>query len=221
MKKQSVISMIMLLVALSPLGYLLVIYYSIPATFVSRFEFDTTFEEVQSRDSLLIASGILSLVSVLIYFLMRNLKKIDPKVQESTPTSSFNRIGLIITLFLVITNYLLIFTAKDGWLINTSTALIYFGLFVILIGNYMNNIRPNYVAGIRLPWTLKDPNNWRKTHQLAGKMWVAGGVLLIGGGFILPKSFLSPFTIALLIIITVIPGIYSYKMHRNNIKSAV
>jgi uncharacterized membrane protein len=215
MKNKGVTNVIMLVIALSPLGYLLFIFDSIPKTFVTRFEFKTL--DVQSRNTLLIASVALSLGSVLIYFLMRNLKNFDPKVNESTPKSSFNKMGFIITLFLVATNYLIILTAKNSWSVSASAALIYFGFLVMLIGNYMNNIRPNYIAGIRLPWTLKDPDNWRKTHQLAGKMWFGGGVLLVAACFILPKSILIPFAVTLLILITVIPGIYSYKLHRNKI----
>jgi uncharacterized membrane protein len=217
MKKQGVINLVVLLIALSPLGYLMFVFDSIPETFVTRFEFNNAFEEVQSRNELLITTLVLSLVSGLMYLLMRNLKVFDPKVSESTPKSSFNKLGLTITLFFVVTNYLIILAAKNNWVINTSTALLYFGFLVMLIGNFMNNIKPNYVAGIRLPWTLKDPNNWRKTHQLAGKMWFGGGVLLIAASLILPQSVLIVFALVLLIVITVIPGIYSYKLHRNKI----
>ncbi|MDQ2752120.1 MAG: SdpI family protein, partial [Bacteroidota bacterium] len=35
------------------------------------------------------------------------------------------------------------------------------------MGNNFYNIKPNYFAGYRLPWTLESEENWRKTHHLA------------------------------------------------------
>lgn len=47
-------------------------------------------------------------------------------------------------------------------------------LFVI-IGNALPKTRPNWVAGIRLPWTLRDADNWRVTHRWTGRaMFVCG-----------------------------------------------
>ncbi len=217
MKKQLAINLVILLVAISPIGYLLMVWDSIPPTFVTKFELNRSFEQIQTRQELLIATSILAVVSGLLYLLMGNLKKIDPKVKESTPKSSFLRLGLIVTLFLVAMNYFLILSAKNAWVMNTKTVLVFFGLLVLLMGNYMNNLKPNYIAGIRLPWTLKDPDNWRRTHQLAGKLWFAGGALLIILGLALPKNLLIPFMIAVLITIVVIPGIYSYSIYRRKL----
>ena len=52
------------------------------------------------------------------------------------------------------------------------------GLLLCLIGNYMHTIKPNYFAGLRLPWTLNNEDNWRKTHLLAGKLWFVGGLVI-------------------------------------------
>ena len=217
MKKQLIINLLIVLVALSPLGYLFVTWNSIPGTFVTKFEFPVSFEKIQSRESLLRATTMLSVVSALIYLLMRNLKKIDPNVNEATPKSSFRKLGLIITLFLVILNYFIILSVRNAWIISTHIAVAFFGLLVVCIGNYMNNLKPNLVAGIRLPWTLKDPENWRKTHRLASKLWFTGGIILIVISFLLPGDLLIPVMITLLIILGIIPAIYSYRLYRNKL----
>ena len=217
MKKQFLVNLVIVLIALSPMGYLFLTWDSIPATFVTKFEFNQSFEKIQSRNTLLTATIVLSAVSALLYLLMRNLKKIDPNVSDDTPKSSFHKLGLIITLFLVIVNYFLILSAKNGWTINTNIAIAFLGLLVMLIGNYMNNLKPNYFAGIRLPWTLKDHDNWRKTHRLASKMWFTGGILLIIISFLLPKTFLIPVMITLMVVLVVIPSIYSYNIHRSKL----
>ena len=217
MKKQFLVNLVIVLIALSPLGYLFIAWNFIPESFVTKFEFNQSFEKIQSRSALLTATTILSVVSALLYLLMRNLKKIDPNVSDDTPKSSFHKLGLIITLFLVIVNYFLILSAKNEWTINTNIAIAFLGLLVMLIGNYMNNLKPNYFAGIRLPWTLNDHDNWRKTHRLASKMWFTGGILLIIISFLLPKTFLIPAMISLMVILVIIPSIYSYNIHRNKL----
>jgi uncharacterized membrane protein len=42
----------------------------------------------------------------------------------------------------------------------------------------MHSVKPNYFVGIRIPWTLHDEDNWKKTHRLAGTIWFAGGILI-------------------------------------------
>ena len=47
------------------------------------------------------------------------------------------------------------------------------------MGNYMPKLKVNHTVGIRLPWTLQSEDNWHKTHRLAGKLWVLGGLILL------------------------------------------
>lgn len=53
-------------------------------------------------------------------------------------------------------------------------------LFVV-VGNVLPKTRQNWVAGIRLPWTLRDADNWRVTHRWAGRAMVVFGLI----GFLL------------------------------------
>jgi hypothetical protein len=51
-------------------------------------------------------------------------------------------------------------------------------LFVIL-GNYLPNVRPNYFIGIRTPWTLENPQTWRATHRVGGRLMFFGALVLL------------------------------------------
>nr|HQV06308.1 SdpI family protein [Chitinophagaceae bacterium] len=88
------------------------------------------------------------------------------------------------------------------------------GLFFAILGNYMPNLKPNYFAGFRLPWTLENPENWKKTHALAGKLWVGGGMFLAIICLFIPSVIAIIVFFTVLIIITIIPCYYSYKMFR-------
>lgn len=218
MKRQFIINSLVVLAALSPIGYLLISWDSIPETFTTRVEFKKPFIETQTRRELLVATITLALTGALLYILMRNLKKVDPKVNDATPKTAFHKLGLTITLFLVILNYFFISSVKNEWVINTPVLVAFVGLLIAMVGNYMNNLKPNYYAGIRLPWTLNDPDNWRRTHSLAGKLWFAGGVLLILTSFLLPEYLLIPFIVTVFAVIVIIPGIYSYFIHRRKLQ---
>lgn len=218
MKKQFIINALVVLIALSPIAYLLILWDSIPESFTTRVEFKKLFVETQTRQELLVATISLALGGAVLYILMRNLERVDPKVNDATPKAAFHKLGLTITLFLVILNYFFISSVKNEWIINTPVLVAFIGLLISLVGNYMNNLKPNYFAGIRLPWTLNDPENWRRTHLLAGKLWFAGGILLIITSFLLPEYLLIPLIVTVFVVIVIIPGIYSYRIYRRKLQ---
>ena len=147
---QKILNAIVLLFAISPVAYLLLVWGRVPETIITRFNFNEAMVKEQSRQSLLIATIIVSITAAVVYLLMRNLKKIDPKVKNDTPTSGFNRMGLSVTVFLVVLNYFIILSALYSWEISKKIIFIFFGLLLAVLGNYMNNIKPNFFAGIRL-----------------------------------------------------------------------
>lgn len=52
-------------------------------------------------------------------------------------------------------------------------------LLLAILGNYLSNLRPNYFAGIRTPWTLESPATWRATHRLGGRLMFFGAIVLL------------------------------------------
>lgn len=65
--------------------------------------------------------------------------------------------------------------------------------------------------GIRTPWTLQSDNVWKETHRLGGRMWMAGGILIILIAFIIPINTLKAILMAgILAIIVIVPVVYSY-----------
>lgn len=83
------------------------------------------------------------------------------------------------------------------------------GLLFVVIGNFLPKCRQNYSVGIKTPWALHDPENWSKTHRFAGKLWIAGGVLLIPGAF--AGAVWLPLTV--LLVMAFLPMVYSYALY--------
>ncbi len=90
-------------------------------------------------------------------------------------------------------------------------------LFLIVTGNVFGKTERNFIIGIRLPWTIASFENWRATHRFAGRLMVAGGVLLLISGYYSPSLIfmlifsISPFVLA---------GIYSFFYYLRNERSA-
>ena len=110
----------------------------------------------------------------------------------------------------------LIYTKALGSMTNPSIfASALLGLIFVMMGNYMPKLKVNHTVGIRLPWTLQSEDNWHKTHRLAGKLWVLGGlILLLDAGL----PFAAPYVMGVVILsIVFIPVMYSYQLSRRDI----
>ena len=80
-------------------------------------------------------------------------------------------------------------------------------VFMILLGNWMPKVRRNFFIGIRTPWTIADEEVWAKTHRLAGKTMVVGGVL---GLIACVSTTIVWLPIALVVAGALVPAVYSY-----------
>ena len=98
----------------------------------------------------------------------------------------------------------------------TTIAMLLCGVILIVVGNYMPKAKQNYTVGIKLPWTLHDTENWNKTHRLAGFLWVIGGILFLVAAFLPGGAIL---TVAIAVVIVLIPTVYSYLLYRKKQKS--
>ena len=58
-------------------------------------------------------------------------------------------------------------------------ALVGTGVVFVVIGNYLPKVRPNYMMGIRTPWTLTSDLSWDRTHRLGGRLFVLEGIVFI------------------------------------------
>lgn len=77
----------------------------------------------------------------------------------------------------------------------------FLGLLLVCLGVAMPHVEPNYTFGVRVPWTLADPENWRLTHRFAGPVFVIMGVVTLVSAFlasVAPELTLVVLLVALL-----------------------
>ena len=88
------------------------------------------------------------------------------------------------------------------------------GLMFLIVGNLLPKCRQSYTMGIKLPWTLRNEENWNKTHRFSGKVWVIGGVIIMATAFV--GSFWI--LMGVLIVMVALPTTYSYCLYRKQSK---
>ncbi len=84
------------------------------------------------------------------------------------------------------------------------------GLMLVFVGNFLPKCKQNSTMGIKIPWTLKSEENWNKTHRLAGKLWIAGGIISIICTFCGVPLLLF----AVIVVVVLVPTVYSFALSR-------
>ncbi len=101
-------------------------------------------------------------------------------------TNMNNKVMYLVLCIVPMISWLLtivIYGSALGYDVNVGKIVsIVLGCMFTIIGNYLPKQTQNYFVGIRLPWTLKSEENWRKTHHLSGWIWMISGVLIILSG---------------------------------------
>lgn len=90
-------------------------------------------------------------------------------------------------------------------------------IMFLLFGNYMPKCKQNSTIGVKVIWSLKNEENWNKTHRFTGRLWVSGGLLLLVT-MLVPMEKLIYVFLTLIFIMAFAPMIYSYAYYRKQLK---
>ena len=149
---------------------------------------------------------------LLMHWLLLFLMIKDPK--SSNISSKIQLLIYWIIPFVSCLSMISIFGESLGYsMMSGLLAQIFMGVMMIIIGNYLPKTHRNYIVGIRLPWTLENDGNWRKTHRLAGKIWVLGGLLLFLNSFV--QLYVYWVFFLTLFFVVIIPSVYSYQLSKS------
>jgi uncharacterized membrane protein len=210
MKKFNPSNVIAIIIWLLPIAYLVYIYSSLPPVVPLHYGADGVPNQYGSRAKFVLVQGLLLAISGGLYLLLNFLPSIDPKQYAKSNPAAFQKLAIGILLFLSALSVLITYATVQRQLKMDGLMLPFLGLLFAFLGNVMYNIKPNYFAGFRTPWTLDNEDNWRATHRLGGKIWFWGGLIIAVLTFIIHGKVVFPVFIASVIIITLIPCIYSY-----------
>ena len=117
--------------------------------------------------------------------LLRFLPVIDPRGRNYAKFGGTFE-GIMISLMLFALGlHIIVLRAALGYPVNMQRTLpIGVGILFIVIGNLLPRARPNWFIGLRTPWTLSSDRVWEKTHRFGGRIFVAGGILMVLAAFV-------------------------------------
>jgi len=210
MKKYTLIDAAALIIWLLPTVYLLFVYAKLPAIVPMHYGADGRPNSYGSKGEFATMQTIFPLISLFVYMLLKYLPSIDPKKQVKYGEETFKKLGLGIVIFMAAISIAITFATVNRSLQIGKILSPLIGLLFAFLGNIMYNIKPNYFAGVRTPWTLEDEGNWRATHRLTGKIWVTGGIVISIVTLILPAETATFVFLPAILIMVFIPIVYSY-----------
>ena len=195
------------ILTLAPMIVGLILWDKLPMQIPTHFNFNN---EPDGYSSKAFAVFGIPLMMLLMHIVCIFATKIDPK------TNGINDKVFTLVLYIIPAVSLLICTmiypVALGKEVQAGTvAMLFLGFIFTVSGNYLPKCKQSYTVGIKLPWTLEDSENWNKTHALAGKLWVVGGITIMGTSFLQnPAVFF-----AIIAVMVIVPTVYSYLLYKN------
>ena len=199
MKKQLLIAIGLILI---PFAYAIYLYPTLPAKIPMHFNMNGEVDGWGSRES------------IFVYFIMANIKKIDPKRYENADDKIYGQFGLFTVGFLTCLSMVILYSTVHRSIDMNKMIFPLLGFAFTGMGIYMPKLKQNYIAGFKLPWTLENEANWNATHALAGKVWTMGGTLQMISAFLLNGSAIFIAFISITGVMVIIPSVFSYRMFK-------
>lgn len=204
---------------LAPLIYLAFVWQGLPERVPTHFNAAGVPDDYSDKSTLWAIGGLLAALTIGLFLLLNNLHRIDPKRYGGEPSPSFARLADGVVLLVSALNFAMLFASSGHPVAGTKMILPLVGLMFVFLGNVMYSLKPNYFAGIRLPWTLASDDNWKATHRVAGVIWFAGGLAFLVCTLTLDARFMERALWAVLIPMIAVPVAFSFwyfKRHSSN-----
>jgi len=159
---------------------------------------------------------VLPLTALGIYVLMLVLPLVDPgRRNYQNFATAYNAIRMTILLVVAAIYVCLLVTAFGGKVNVTAISSLLIAAMLLVIGNFLGKIRPNWFVGVRTPWTLSSKLSWNKTHRLAGWLFMVMGLLVAAAG-ILQTAWMFILMLAVNGSCIVWMIVYSYLVYRRD-----
>ena len=153
---------------------------------------------------------LLPLLMLAAWAVLRLLPRVDPLAPNYQKMQSTYDFMINATLTLLLAVHAMVLAAGLGYAvpIGRLTPVLIGALFVTL-GNVLPRARPNWLFGIRTPWTLSNDRVWMRTHRVGGYAMTAAGLVVLAGAA-LPGAWPFAVFIVASAAAAIGPIVYSY-----------
>lgn len=205
---------IWLLIGLSLIGTV-IIFPSLPEQIPTHWNVHGEIDDYGSK----YMAFFLGALPAMIYLLLLYSPKFDPKRENYKKHSKAYSVITISTVLTLISIHWLTILATFNIIKSVDVFIkLIIGILFVIMGNYMSQLRFNYLTGIKLPWTLASEKVWKKTHRVGGMGFMLVGIILICTSFIKGSVSFIIF-MSSLVILMLFTSIYSYIESQKELKS--
>lgn len=207
--------LVILACAVSIAGLAVVVYPRLPETVPTHWNFRSEVDAYGPRWTIL----LMGLLPFAVFLLMKLAPRFDPRREAyERHAKPYAILTAVISLAFVPIAWIVALAALGVGIDVGILIRVVIGLLFIAIGNYLGTLRPNYFVGIRTPWTLADPEVWRRTHRRGALVFIAmGAVVLLS--LALPHSALAGgLALASILLLVLYLFVYSYLEFRKRKK---
>ena len=200
-------------VAVHLLAYALLAYPAKPQTVPTHWGADGAVDGWGDKAGTLVMAA----VPLIVALAMLAVPRLDPKGRNFERFRGvYLGMSAALTLFMVAVAWMTPLTASglvpEGGSLVSTVILFALGALMIALGNYLPRVKPNYTFGIRTPWTLASEGNWRRTHRIAGPVFVAAGAAMLAAALLSAVAPEASFWVgmAAVLLATLVVGAYSF-----------
>jgi len=168
-------------------------------------------KRVNSHDVLFIIPVLQGLV-VALFAVVVAIEPRQENIRKSMPAIQVMMLSAVIMLAFV--QFVIIGESFSPGTIGIETLFSALGILFVITGNYMTKMRSGFFFGLRTPWTLSSDHVWKKTHRLAGKLFMLAGIIIFLTSFIVTIKTMSYILLATVLPAAIIPVIYSWMIWR-------
>lgn len=200
----------LVLLTLIPIAYLGYTYSSLAIEIPIHWDIEGKVDGYGKKSSLL----VLAVIPLAIYFLFSISPKIDPKKGLTMMGNKYQKIKNAVVIFMSTAIIYFLYLSANPKDFDSSLLSIAIGVLYVILGNYFKTIRTNYFIGIRTPWTIKNELVWKITHDISGKLWFIGGIVIILYTLIGWEIYNLHILLLVTALIIIFPVLYSYLVYK-------
>ena len=214
MKNNSYNLIIALVLLAIPFGYAAYLYPNLPTTIPTHFNINGKADGWGDKSTIFLGPGIMAGVGLFTFFLMTNIKNIDPKRFKTEDDGMYKKFALFLVGFLSMLGMIITYASTNDSGNISKILLPFIGFAFSLMGWFMPKLHQNYFAGFKLPWTLENVDNWNETHKVAGKVWFYGGIAQAITTLVLSNKLGLIAFLGIVFVMVVVPTVFSYRMFK-------
>lgn len=156
-------------------------------------------------------------ITAFVVALLAIVPRIEPRRENLLRSSSaYRTTGIALVLFMGLVHLGVVLAAVTGSFPMTALIGVGMGMLFIVMGNVMTTVRPNFMFGVRTPWTLTSDLAWDRTHRFMGRAFVLLGIALLVLTLTGRMELIIGFMLVALIVIVVGGFWYSYQVWKTD-----